>query len=157
MPTTTIKIQNPNYSLRLRQTRYSLNLSRGIPGPPGPPGLPGGSSVTYPAGENLSSGRVVIIDNGQAFYFQPSNAAHQGRAFGVTVTSAASGSDVNIQTLGERTDAAFSFTADTPLWVDLDGEIVNSQPSGVSVIQYAGVASGNKKILIDLSLSIKVN
>lgn len=157
MPTTKIYVQSPNYSLRLNQPRYTMSLARGTQGPQGPPGLPGGTSVTYQAGENLSSGRVVVIDGGQAFYFQPADSTHQGRAFGVTVTSATSGNSVDIQTVGERTDAAFSFTADTPLWVDSDGEIVNTQPGSGALIQGAGVASGNKKILIDLSLNIKKN
>ena len=63
----------------------------GVPGPQGPPGPAGGSAVTWPAGENLSAGRVVIIEGGSAYHFQPGNVAHQGRAYGVTTTAATAG------------------------------------------------------------------
>lgn len=152
-----IHVEQPNYDLVIRRPAYTFQIARGTQGPPGPAGLPGGSSVTYPAGENLSAGRVVVINGGAAYYFQPSDPTHQSRAFGVTVTSATIGNNVDIQAIGERADAAFGFTADTPLWVDADGEIVNTQPGTGLIIQGAGVASGNKKIKIDLSLSIKRN
>lgn len=135
----------------------SIEFNGVLPGPPGPAGPAGGSAVTWTAGQNLSTGRVVIIDNGEAFYFQPSNTAHQGRAYGITITSATQGANVDVQISGERADAAFSFTADTPVWVDADGEIVNTQPVTGALIQLAGVASGAKKLVIDFSLSIKRN
>ena len=35
MPTAKIYVQSPNYSLTLRQPRYTMNLARGTQGPPG--------------------------------------------------------------------------------------------------------------------------
>ena len=119
--------------------------------------LPPGSSAsfeTYPAGENLSSGRVVIIDGLEAFYFQHTDITHVGRAYGVTKTSAVTGADVTIQVYGVLSDAAFSFAADTSLWVGADGEIFNTQPVGGVVFQKAGIASEAKKMLIDLAIHI---
>ena len=130
---------------------------KGDKGDQGDPGPPGGSIVTWPAGQNLSSGRAVIIDDGKAFYFQPGNVLHHGRAYGITATSALITTNVDIQIGGERSDAAFSFVADTPVWVDEDGEIVNTQPSGLAIVQQAGVASAAKKMIINFSLSIKNN
>lgn len=124
---------------------------------PLPPGA-GDNFQTYPAGENLSAGRVVVIDNGQAWYFQNTNAAFAGRAYGVTKTSAAMGADVTIQTAGIIEDAAFfNFTADTIVWVGADGEIFNVQPIGGVLVQKAGVASEDKKMLIDFSIQILKN
>ena len=122
--------------------------------------LPPGSSAsfeTYEAGENLSSGRVVVIDSLTAVYFQHANVAHAGRAYGVTKTSATAGNNVTIQVYGVIQDAAFGFVADTTLWVGADGEIFNTQPVGGVLIQRAGVASENQRMLIDLSIYIIKN
>lgn len=122
--------------------------------------LPPGSSAsfeTYEAGENLSSGRVVVVDNLLAMYFQHTDATHLGRAYGVTKTSAALGADVTIQVYGVLQDAAFNFVADTSLWVGADGEIFNTQPVGGVIVQKAGVAAEDKKMKIDFSIQIKLN
>ena len=123
-------------------------------GPAGPPGPSGGSVITWTAGENMSTGRVVVIDNGEAFYFQPTDATHHGRAYGITTTSATAGNDVDVQICGEVIDAAFTFSPDLPVWVDVDGEIVDTQPA-TTLIQKAGVTTTAQKILIDFSISIK--
>lgn len=122
--------------------------------------LPPGSSANfevYEAGENLSTGRVVIIDNLQARYFQNTDAAHVGRAYGVTKTSATTGNDVTIQVQGVIQDAAFNFTADRIVWVGADGEIYDVQPVGGVIIQKAGVAAEDKKMLIDFSITVLKN
>lgn len=154
MPATKIYVQHPNYSLTLRQPRYGLSLARGTQGPQGIPGPAGGSTVIYQAGETLSAGRVVIIDGGQAFYFQPSNAAHSGRAFGITITSAISGNDVSIQVIGEATDASFSSFSDVPLYVIADGELSATWPA-TGLLQKAGFGTGTNKVKIDFSIQIQ--
>lgn len=126
-------------------------------GPPGPAGPAGGSTVIYPAGENLSSGRVVVIDNDAAWYFQNTDAVHLGRAFGITTTSAIAGNNVTIQVSGLVNDAAFGFTADRTVWVGEDGEIFDTQPDTGVLIQKAGVAYEDRKLLIDFSVSVKKN
>lgn len=108
---------------------------------------------TRTAGENLSSGRVVIIDGGEAFYFQNTDIAHKGRAYGVTKTSALAGNDVTIQVYGTVTDAAFTFSPDTTLWVGADGEIFSTMQAG-AIIQKAGVAAEVDKMKIDFSIQI---
>jgi len=155
MPATKIYIQSPNYSLVLRQPRYSLVLSRGTQGIQGDPGPAGGSTVIYPAGENLNAGRVVIIDGGQAFHFQPSDPTHAGRAFGITTTSAAAASNVTIQTIGEATDASFAAFADVPLFVGTDGELQTTRPTGAVILQSAGMGTGTNKVKIDFSIQIQ--
>lgn len=113
-----------------------------------------GSLETREAGENLSSGRVVIIEGNEAFYFQPSDPSHGGRAWGVTVSSATAGADVAIQRDGVVTDAAFSGFADEPLYVGADGELQTSWP-GTGLLQKAGVSAGNNKVKIDFSIQIQ--
>lgn len=113
----------------------------------------GNATVDYPAGENLSSGRVVIIEGGEAIYFQVSNVLHAGRAYGITTTSALTGETVNLQLIGEASDVAFSFAADSVLWVGADGEIFDTFQAGPAV-QKAGVSSGTTKFKIDFAVQI---
>ena len=123
------------------------------------PEAPGTSAnlEVYPAGENLSAGRVVIIDGLEAWYFQNTDATHAGRAYGITKTSATVGSDVTIQVQGVIQDAAFNFTADRIVWVGADGEIFDSQPVTGVLVQKAGVAAEDKKMRIDFSIQILKN
>lgn len=137
--------------------RTVIIANQGITGPPGAPGADApGATVDYPAGQNLSAGRVVVIDGGEAFYFQPLNAAHIGRTYAITTTSATTGNDVTLQQVGEVVDMAFGFAVDSILWVDDDGEVVSTQPTGKLVIQKAGISSGLNKMKIDFSVTIKM-
>lgn len=133
---------------------FVLEFDGVLQGPQGESGPAGGSIVVYPAGENLSAGRVVIIDGGEAFYFQPSDFSHSGRAFGITATSATAGNNVNIYAIGEATDAAFSSFADVPLYVGNDGELQMNWPTS-GLLQKAGFGTGTNKVKIDFSIQIK--
>ncbi len=126
----------------------------GRTGAQGPPGPAGGSAVTYPAGEAISAGRMVIIQGGEAFYFQPSNVAHQSLAYGISTTSAIIGADVTIQISGEIENASFTFAADSILYCYNNGIIVDTDPN-LALIQLAGISSGANKMRIDFSISIK--
>ena len=102
---------------------------------------PGASAnlETWPAGENLSSGKIVIISSGEAIYFQPANATHAGRAYGVTKTSATAGNDVTIQVSGKISDPSFAFTAESGLYAAANGTITETKPT-TQLIQFVGIA-----------------
>lgn len=117
-----------------------------------PPGA-SASYQTYPAGQNLSAGRVVIVDNGEARYFQPATNGHSNRAYGITKTSATTGNDVTIQTEGIISDASFSAFSDEALYVGTDGALQTTWPAS-GIIQKAGVAVGGNKVKIDFSIQI---
>lgn len=109
----------------------------------------------YPAGENLSAGRVVVIEGGEAFYFQPATDAHYGRAFGITVTSATAGNDVTIQRDGTVSDASFNGFSDEVLYVGTDGELQTTWNAG-EMVQKAGIAAESGKVKIDFSIQIQL-
>ena len=153
MSTIKIHVKQVGYTLAITRPKYSISLKKGTQGPPGIPGPAGGSVVVYPAGETLSAGRVVIIDGGEAFYFQPSNAAHSGRAFGITSTSATAGNNVNIIVIGEATDSSFASFSDVPLYVIDDGELSTTWPAS-GLLQKAGFGTGTNKVKIDFSIQI---
>lgn len=142
------------YRVRIVQQNVRATIAgTGPQGATGPTGPAGGSAVTYTAGENLSAGRVVIIEGGEAFYFQPSDTTHQGRAYGITTAAANTGESATIQISGEITNPAFTFAADSILYVFNNGIIVDTAPT-VNVLQVAGVSSGSTKMRIDFSISI---
>lgn len=150
-------VANPVVTCITVGNRTVIVANQGITGPPGTPGADApGATVDYPAGENLSAGRVVIIDGGEAFYFQPLDNSHIGRAYAVTTTSATIGNDVTLQQVGEVVDMSFGFAVDSILWVDDDGEVVSTQPTGKVTIQKAGISSGLNKMKIDFSVTIKL-
>lgn len=151
MPTTIQFVEEPT-TVQFLGDDLSLVFSD-VPGPQGPPGPAGGSSVVYPAGETLGAGRVVIINGGEAFYFQPTNILHHGRAYGITTAAATIGASATIQILGEISHAAFTFSADKNLFVYTNGIIVDTNPN-LSITQIAGVSSGGTTMKIDLSISI---
>lgn len=140
-------------TVNIDSTNITVELAVGAQGEPGPSGPPGGSSVTYTAGEALAAARVVIIEGGEAFLFQPSNAAHQGRAYGITIAAATIGADAEIQIAGEIENAAFTFAADSILFVYNNGIIVDTPPVS-TIVQQAGVSSGSDKMLINFATSI---
>ncbi len=145
-------VQAASVSANVQAANVQVDIA-GAPGPQGEVGPAGGTSVEYPAGETLSAGRVVVIDGGDAFYFQPSDASHSGRAFGITTTSAVTGADISIQISGEATDAAFSAFSDVPLYVGDDGELQTTWPA-TGILQKAGFGTGTNKVKIDFSIQI---
>jgi hypothetical protein len=116
---------------------------------------PGAASnlETYPAGENVNAGRLVIIDGGEAFYFQTSDPTHAGRAFGITRSSATTGNTLTVQPSGIVTDAGFSALTETTVWATANGQLSNTRPSSGNV-QKVGVYLGSNKLLIDFSQQI---
>lgn len=105
------------------------------PGPQGEAGLPGGSTLTYPAGDNLSGHRIVLIENGAAIYADCSTPGHVNRALGMTTGAATLGADTTIQTGGEITEPLWNWTVDTPVWLSTNGLLTQTVPtSGFSLI-----------------------
>lgn len=134
-------------------TWTDLILLTELQGPQGEPGPPGGAVVQYPAGQNLSSGRLVILDAGVVRYFQPANPAHAGRALGVTKTSATNGQTVQVQVAGVLSDAAFSFTPDAPVYSRTDGELF-STPLTAGLVQFVGNAISANAVNINIDSSL---
>jgi hypothetical protein len=105
------------------------------------------------AGENLSGGRVVFIDNGKAFKFDPSNASLYGRTLGITVGAALTDDAVQVQFNG-----VMNWT-DTPLapgslyYAGANGQLT-TDPSGLTILQRVGHAIATNKLKINFDLNI---
>jgi len=109
--------------------------------------------IEVPAGENLSTGRVIIVDAGLAYYFQPGTPAHAGRAVGVTKTSALAGVSVTVQISGRVTDAGIVAIADQPCFVGANGQILTTYPASGNV-QKCGVGTAANTMQIDFAIQI---
>lgn len=133
-----------------------INVTMTSTGPRGATGPAGGSEVTAVAGETLSAGRVVVIDGGEAFYFQPATAAHMGRAYGITTTSATTGNQVSIQISGIVTDGAFASLTEGQVWVGANGVVQTAMP-GSGILQKAGMYIGSDTLKIDFTIQIQQN
>lgn len=114
------------------------------------------STVTLVAGQNLSAGRVVIVENSEALYFDISNTGHAGRAYGITTTSGLTGENVTVKTAGMVQDSGFAFAENKKLWVGLNGQIYDTPQAG-AVLQKAGIAIGSGAMQIDFSIQIIKN
>lgn len=111
----------------------------------------GTRSVT--AGENINAGRVVVIVAGLAYYFQPSDASHAGRALGVTKDSATTGNSITVAFSGPVYDAAFSSFTDLTLWAGTNGAIQSTIPVS-GTVQKIGFGIGGSIIQLDFSIQI---
>lgn len=130
-----------------------VEMTSGGRGMRGPQGTAGSVSAQYVAGENLSAGRCIVVEGGEAFYFQKDNPTHAGRACGITISSALTGSTVSVQKSGDVEDVSFA-TFDTKLlWVGLDGELQETVPT-TGLLQKAGIGIGSNKVTIDFSQQI---
>ncbi len=152
----TITTQTQDINITVQSNDLILNIPA-TQGPAGPPGADGSApELVATAGENMSSGRVVIYDSGQFFYFQPSNPSHAGRVIGITKTSALAGVSVAAQTGGIMSDAAFTFASESAIFVSDDGELTENPPAS-GLVQKIGVSISGTQILININLTLISN
>lgn len=110
----------------------------------------GGSTVkVFPAGENLGGHRLVILRNGKLFYADTTDSLDLGLVVGMTVTSASTGQDTQVQFLGDLTEGSWSWTIGSPVYFDASGVPTQTQPSS-GFSQIIGFASTATKIYIQL-------
>ena len=129
-----------------------MRVPVGLPGAPGPPGPVGGSIVSRSSGQALSSGRAIVMEGGQAVYFQPGNMAHAGRLFGISKQSAsAAGQMIDIQIAGVFTESGLGLDPNKPVFVGANGVLQSSPPGGASVIQQAGAAESATSLNINFT------
>lgn len=152
-PAHAIDVSRNDYAIGVSHPLYEIDIQRGTQGPQGIPGPPGGQVVLYEAGQDLSSGRAVVIDGGDAFYFQPGTALHAGRVVGVTKTAALSGNDVQVQLSGEFTDAGLGLTVDRPVFAGANG-VLSVTPSPTGIVQMMGVSISADEMIIQIQLPL---
>lgn len=122
--------------------------------PVGEKGDPGeGTVLTATAGEALSGGRVVYIDSGKAFYYDPSTAALAGKVVGLTKHAADADESIFITTAGKFYHSGLGLTPDQLYYIGPNGSLTTSV-SGLLVIQKIGVAIDTNNIVINFTSPI---
>jgi hypothetical protein len=104
------------------------------------------------AGENLSGNRAVYINNGKAYYFDPTNPSLYGRCFGITTGAALMNDTVFIQMGGVMNWTAAPLTPNSNYYVEANGVLTNSPNQ--TVLQRVGHAIAPDKLKINFDLNI---
>ena len=122
---------------------------RGIPGQPGPAG---GSAVQRIAGETLSALVAVYEIAGTVYALDYRDGLHADLLVGITLTSAAAGEPVNIQSSGPLDDSSWSW-ARGAVWVGTDGRLTQTPPDdGIDLL--IGSAVSATRIALNLQRPI---
>lgn len=117
-------------------------------GPPGRDGTSGGSSILAIAGANLSGHMGIKLVSGSAFTISNSDIGTVNRLIGVSKTSAAINTSIEIVVAGEL-DGFSGLIPDSALYLQDNGTITNSYPTN-GYIQQVGIAISSTKALIKI-------
>ncbi|HYC27610.1 MAG TPA: hypothetical protein VEB42_02325 [Chitinophagaceae bacterium] len=118
----------------------------------------GGSGIDYSthqtiAGETLSGGRVVYINGGKAFYFNPANTSLYGKALGITKGAALQDDQAYIQMLGVMNWPDNNLTPGAVYYAGVNGALTTN-PAGLTVLQRVGHAIATNKLKLSFDLNI---
>ncbi len=110
----------------------------------------------YTAGENISSGNVVMLTGGQVFKYDPTNELNYGKAIGIAKTAALTGATVNVVLSGSITVAGWGLTQDEIYYATGAGA-VSTSPPGSGLIGMIGIAKDSSTMIIDIDEPIILN
>ena len=126
---------------------------QGPAGEQGPIGPEGASTLQRVAGETISALRLVYEnDNGEVFYIDKEDDININSILGLTITSASTGGNVNVQRTGVVDDDSWSWDAGK-VWLGANGVLTQSPPSvGFDVL--IGTAVSSTRIILNIQDSI---
>lgn len=93
--------------------------------------------LTVTAGEDLPAFRVVYLDNGTAYLYDPSDTTMPNYALGITKSGVTSNHNVLVQTEGIFDDNGLGLTSDNTYYSGANGALV-TDITGLTVIQEVG-------------------
>ena len=106
----------------------------------------------YVSGEVLNSGTPVVINavDGKVYKFDRTNTAHYENCIGVTTTSVAINTPVQVLSSGELNQYTSLTTGSTYYCGDSPGTITSTIPTTTGTIQKIGVAKNATTLSIDI-------
>lgn len=112
----------------------------------GTPSSPLGAhyALTLEAGEALGGHRIVIAENGAAFYAD--NTTKPGQVVGMTRHAASAGEDILIQFAGDVVEPSWSWSPG-PIYLGIDGLMTQTRPLAGSVIRVATALTSNRAVI----------
>jgi len=117
---------------------------------PGGGGIPStyvSSSIV--AGESVGSPRVVMIEDGECFLFDPSIETNMYKRIGVTRSAVAVGDSVDVVICGELNTGA-GVAQDSIYYAGPNGTLVTVPPTS-GIIMEIGIAKDNDVLIVNLS------
>lgn len=110
----------------------------------------------YTAGENISSGNVVMLSGGQVFKYDPTTELNYGKAIGIAKTAALTGATVNVVLSGTVFIGGWGLVTDEIYYAGLAGAVTNTPPvAGMN--NMIGVAKDANTLIIDIDEPIVLN
>lgn len=104
---------------------------QGPPGPRGPIGPSGGSALSVTAGQDIGGHRLVLLNaQGDAIYADARQLSHAEVVVGLTVFAAVQGHSIDIVRVGIVEEPLWSWVADQPVYLGLDGVPTQALPPG---------------------------
>lgn len=110
----------------------------------------------YTAGENISSGNVVMLSAGQVFKYDPSTEANYGKAIGIAKTAALTGEIITVILSGSVNITGWGLVQDATYYAVAAGAVSSSPPSS-GLIGMIGVAKDTNTMIIDIDEPIVLN
>lgn len=126
-------------------------------GPAGPQGLPGSSgALQYPAGEAISGGVAVKLTPGGTIVAASADDLESAlNLAGVTQNAAVIGDMVTVSRKGLHIHAPGGLTVGVPVFLGLDGALVQSIAVGSMFSMILGVAVASDKIVLEPQVAIR--
>ncbi len=107
------------------------DAEQGPPGPRGPIGPSGGSALSVTAGQDIGGHRLVLLNaQGDAIYADARQLSHAEVVVGLTVFAAVQGQSIDIVRAGIVEEPSWSWVADQPVYLGLDGVPTQTLPPG---------------------------
>jgi hypothetical protein len=111
------------------------------------------STYNTTSGEALSGGRVVVIKNNQAFYFNPNDITMLGLVTGVTKTAASLNASVAIKLFGAFYESGLGLTPNEMYFVGVNGTLI-TDPTGLLIVQSIGNSLNEDTLNININSPI---
>ena len=112
------------------------------------------STYNTTAGEVLSGGRVVVIKDNKAYYFNPNDITMLGLVTGITKTAASLNATIAIKLFGSFYESGLNLTPNEMYFVGVNGTLV-TDPSGLLIVQPIGNALNSDTLNININSPIE--
>jgi hypothetical protein len=107
----------------------------GVPGEAATAAVP---TLSVVAGQPISAGRFVVVENGQVFYYDPNRSDLITKPLGISITAAITGTPCVVQSSGKVTIAGWGLTPNALYFANANGVISTTPSTQVShVVGYA--------------------
>jgi len=110
----------------------------------------GTDKMTITAGENISSSNVIMIKDGLAYKYQPSDVANYGKAVGIAKNAVSAGGQVNIILGGKLSLSGWGLTADEIHYAIDDGGLSTTPPT-TGLLSQIGYAKDTDTLIIEIN------